>query len=186
MTACASDSSASVMSGGVVLRSASMSANSGAPKGQRATTDAVGGLEARLIATIPVVFRHLLSHARRRPAWRELTYQQYNVMRIIQDEGPLPPGEIARQLLVSAPVVTRLASALVEVGLVERGADPADRRTVRLALTATGRRRVSAMRRDLVAAAEELIAPLPGPRRQAVASALEELQVLLPGRRLTR
>jgi DNA-binding MarR family transcriptional regulator len=143
-------------------------------------------LGARLIATIPLVFRHLLAHARRRPAWRELTYQQYNVMRIIQGDGPQPQAEIARRLLVTAPVVTRLASALVEAGLVERGADPADRRTVRLALTSAGRRRVTAMRRDLLVAAEELIQPLPEGSRRAVASALDELQVLLPDRRIKR
>ena len=50
-----------------------------------------------------------------------------------------------------------------------------------LALTETGRRRARAMRRDLLAAARELLEPLPGDRRAAVAAALEELQVLLPG-----
>jgi DNA-binding MarR family transcriptional regulator len=139
-------------------------------------------LDTRLIATIPQVFRHLLAHARRRPAWRQLTYQQYNVLRIIDAEGPVPQAEIARRLLVSAPVVTRLAGGLVEAGLTERGRDPDDRRTVRLTLTSSGRRRARAMRRDLLAAAAELIEPLPEERRAAVAAALEELQVLLPGR----
>ncbi|HYM53512.1 MAG TPA: MarR family transcriptional regulator [Candidatus Dormibacteraeota bacterium] len=158
-----------------------------APGAQRAGAAAGGAavdeLDKRLIATIPQVFRHLLAHARRRPAWRELTYQQYNVLRIIDAEGPVPQAEIARRLLVSAPVVTRLASGLVEAGLTERGHDPEDRRTVRLTLTPAGRRRARAMRRDLLAAAAELIEPLPEERRAAVAAALEELQVLLPTRR---
>ena len=148
-----------------------------------AAAGAVDELDKRLIATIPQVFRHLLAHARRRPAWRQLTYQQYNVLRIIDAEGPVPQAEIARRLLVSAPVVTRLAGSLVEAGLTERGRDPDDRRTVRLTLTTAGRRRARAMRRDLLAAAAELIEPLPEERRAAVAAALEELQVLLPGRR---
>jgi hypothetical protein len=38
------------------------------------------------------------------------------------------------------------------------------------------------MRRDLLAAARELIEPLPAGRRAAVAKALDELQVLLPNR----
>ena len=138
-------------------------------------------LETRLIATIPRVFRHLLAHARRRPAWRGgLTYQQYNVLRIIHGEGPVGQAEIARRLMVSAPVVTRLAGMLVDAGLVERTHDPADRRAVRLALTPAGRRRAAAMRRDLLAAAAELIEQLPEARRAGVASALDELQVLLP------
>jgi DNA-binding MarR family transcriptional regulator len=143
---------------------------------------AFDGLEASLVATIGPVFRHLLSHARRRPAWRTLTYQQYNVMRIVSSRGPTGQADIARRLLVSAPVVTRLASALVDAGLLERRSDPRDKRAVLLALTPKGRRRATAMRRDLLAAATELIEPLPEDRRASVKAALEELQVLLPER----
>jgi DNA-binding MarR family transcriptional regulator len=149
---------------------------------QRAESGTVDALETRLIATVPQVMRHLVAHARRRRAWKRLTYQQYNVLRIIHGEDGLPQAEIARRLLVSAPVVTRLASGLVESGLVERQRDPADKRTVLLALTPTGRRQATAMRRDLLAAARELIEPLPSGRRAAVAKALDELQVLLPNR----
>ena len=109
-----------------------------------------------------------------------MTYQQYNVMRMIDTQGPQTQADVARYLVVTAPVVTRLAAALAEAGLVERQADPNDRRAVILALTDTGRRRARAMRRDLLAAERELLEPLPTERRAAVASALEELQVLLP------
>lgn len=137
-------------------------------------------LEASLIGTVAPVMRHLVAHARRRRTWSELTYQQYNVLRMIDTMGPQPQAEVARRLMVTAPVVTRLASALVDAGLVERRPDPSDRRAVLLALTPTGRRRARAMRRDLLAAAHELLEPLPEERREAVAAALEELQVLLP------
>jgi DNA-binding MarR family transcriptional regulator len=159
-----------------------MSLTARAPRTQPVGTDAIDGLESRLIATIPWVMRHLVAHARRRRAWKQLTYQQYNVLRIILGDGPMPQAEIARRLLVTAPVVTRLAGSLVDAGLVERGRDPNDRRTVRLALTPSGRRQAAAMRRDLLAAARELLEPLPPERRAAVASALEELRVLLPDR----
>jgi DNA-binding MarR family transcriptional regulator len=137
-------------------------------------------VEASLIATVAPVMRHLVAHARRRRAWSELTYQQYNVLRMIDLEGPSAQAEVARRLLVSAPVVTRLASALVESGLVVRTTDPMDKRAVILALTVAGRRRARAMRRDLLAAARELLEPLPEERRAAISAALQELQVLLP------
>ncbi len=82
-------------------------------------------------------------------------------------------------------MVTRLAATLVDAGYVLRGTDPDDRRAVRLSLTPKGRRKVRAMRRDLLAAAEELLAPLPANRRAAVGAALDELTVLLPTRRVT-
>ena len=124
--------------------------------------------------------RHLVAHARRRRAWDDMTYQQYNVLRLIDTRGPQPQAEVARALMVTAPVVTRLAAALTDAGLVERQADPKDRRAVILALTDTGRRRARRMRRDLLTAARELLEPLAQDRRAAVAAALEELQVLLP------
>jgi DNA-binding MarR family transcriptional regulator len=158
-----------------------MSVTAGAPSTQPPDQGA-DELETRLIATIPLVMRHLLSHARRRSTWKDITYQQYNVLRIIHTQGPMPQADIARRLLVSAPVITRLAGGLVDAGLLERGRDPKDRRSVRLTLTRSGRRRAAAMRRDLEAAAAELVQPLPADRRAAVAAALDELQVLLPGR----
>ena len=137
-------------------------------------------LEASLIATVAPVMRHLVAHARRRRAWSELTYQQYNVLRMVDTMGPQGQADVARRLMVTAPVVTRLAANLVDAGLMERRPDPNDRRAVVLALTDTGRRRARAMRRDLLAAAGELLEPLPEERRDALAAALEELQVLLP------
>lgn len=160
--------------------SARSAAAPAAPADPRAA-DALDGLEACLLATIPPVMRHLLAHARLRRSWGELTYQQYNVLRIVDGDGPTAQGEIARRLMVSAPVITRQAAALVDAGLVERRADPSDRRSVRLALTPRGRRRVRAMRRELLAAAGELLAPLPEDERATLAAALDQLRVLLPG-----
>ncbi len=121
-----------------------------------------------------------MAHARRRRAWSELTYQQYNVLRLIDTLGPQAQAEVARRLLVTAPVVTRLAATLADASLVERRTDASDRRAVLLALTPKGRRRARAMRRDLLEAAHDLLEPIPASRRRAVSSALEELQVLLP------
>ena len=139
-----------------------------------------GSLEASLIGTVAPVMRHLVAHARRRRTWSELTYQQYNVLRMIDTLGPQPQAEVARRLLVTAPVVTRLAATLADADLVERRTDAKDRRAVLLALTPKGRRRARAMRRDLLQAAHDLLEPIPASRRKAVARALEELQVLLP------
>src|SRR5918999_4300203 len=165
-----------------LVRSTAMSATArSAVKADAGTSADSSGLEAALIATVGPLLRHLLSHARRRKAWGDFTYQQYNVLRVIDSEGPSGQADVARRLMVSAPVVTRLAAALAEAGLVERRADPRDKRAVMLALTGTGRRRSRAMRRDLLAAARELLEPLPADRRAAIATALEELQVLLPG-----
>jgi DNA-binding MarR family transcriptional regulator len=136
-------------------------------------------LEASLIGTVGPVMRHLVAHAKRHKTWGDLTYQQYNVLRMIDTMGPQTQADVARRLMVTAPVVTRLAGALADAGLVERRTDPKDRRAVLLAPTAVGRRQARAMRQDLLRAAHELLEPIPEDRRASVGAALEELQVLL-------
>src|SRR6186997_38621 len=183
IAAWAVDSSPSVSRGrSWLLRSVAMS-TSARPRRRAprtAGTSEETSLEASLIATVAPVMRHLVAHARRRRAWSELTYQQYNVLRMVDTMGPQPQAEVARRLMVTAPVVTRLAATLADAGLVERRADAKDRRAVLLTLTPTGRRRARAMRRDLLQAAHELLEPIPADRREAVGAALEELQILLP------
>lgn len=120
--------------------------------------------------------RRLVANAGRRRAWSRLTYQQYNVLRMIDTMGPRPQAEVARRLMVTSPVVTRLASTLANAGLVERRPDATDRRAVLLGLTPSGRRRARAMRRDLLAAAQELLEPIPEEKRAAVCAALDELR----------
>jgi DNA-binding MarR family transcriptional regulator len=161
------------------MPSSSTADASGAPRGARAPREEPS-LEAHLIATVAPLFRHLLAHARRRGTWKDLTYQQYNVLRLVDTKGPQPQAEVARWLMVTAPVITRLAATLADAGLVERGADPHDKRAVVLTLTSEGKRLSRAMRRDLLEAARELLEPIPEDRRESVGTALEELQVLLP------
>jgi DNA-binding MarR family transcriptional regulator len=48
-------------------------------------------------------------------------------------------SDLNRHVLLSQPALSRLVDRLAERGLVERQADPADGRGVRLALTASGR-----------------------------------------------
>jgi len=57
-------------------------------------------------------------------------------------EGPLTLGELAAIEQVAPPSVTRIASKLVDAGLVVRRFDGQDRRVCRLELTDDGRRQV--------------------------------------------
>jgi DNA-binding MarR family transcriptional regulator len=63
------------------------------------------------------------------------------------EEAPRTPGELAEIEKVSAPSMTRTVAALVERGLVERTADPQDRRQVILSLTGDARSLLRDIRR---------------------------------------
>ncbi len=53
--------------------------------------------------------------------------------------GPLTPSELADRERVKRPTVTRIIASLEDAGLIERTADPADRRACLLSATGEGR-----------------------------------------------
>ncbi|MGO9196944.1 MAG: MarR family winged helix-turn-helix transcriptional regulator [Acidimicrobiales bacterium] len=68
---------------------------------------------------------------------QSVTIHQLSVLEHLRD-GAVSMRELAKSLGVSESASTAAADRLVRQGLVERLSDPADRRIVRVALTATG------------------------------------------------
>ncbi|HEV8153262.1 MAG TPA: MarR family transcriptional regulator [Solirubrobacteraceae bacterium] len=85
--------------------------------------------------------------------------------------GPATIGALAGAAGVSQQAASKAVADLERRGYVRREADPADRRTRRVALTARGEDAVAAGRRHRAALDEELAARL-GPRRVAAARRL--------------
>ncbi|MEW1825715.1 MarR family transcriptional regulator [Streptomyces sp. NPDC088196] len=90
---------------------------------------------------------HLLSHAERRLGLRmtavlaeeNCSLEQWRVLSVIADGKGHPMTEIADQVLMPAPSLTKLVDRMVADNLVFRRPDSADRRRVLLHLTARGR-----------------------------------------------
>ncbi|WP_329243382.1 MarR family winged helix-turn-helix transcriptional regulator [Streptomyces sp. NBC_01478] len=90
---------------------------------------------------------HLLSHAERRMGLRmaamlaeeNCSVEQWRVLSVIADGKGHPMTEIADQVLMPAPSLTKLVDRMVADNLVFRRPDRADRRRVLLHLTARGR-----------------------------------------------
>jgi len=90
---------------------------------------------------------HLLSHAERRLGLRmtvvlaeeNCSVEQWRVLSVIADGKGHPMTEIADQVLMPAPSLTKLVDRMVADNLVHRRPDRADRRRVLLHLTARGR-----------------------------------------------
>lgn len=88
------------------------------------------------------VAARLAKHVERALAEVELSLPQYRVLANLS-EGPSAASALAELLIVSRPSVTALADGLVERGLIERRAEPGDRRAVIHVLTPAGRRLVA-------------------------------------------
>ena len=105
-----------------------------------------------------------------------LTFGQARALRLLSRAGqPLRIGELAVRLEVVPRSATTTVDALEAAGLVTRQADPADRRSVLVGLTAAGDELLDRLGRARRESAETLFARLDGPQRERL---LELLTVL--------
>ena len=75
----------------------------------------------------------------RQEAGEELSPSQAAALATIDRHGPLTPSELAVRERIQRPTATRVIARLEEAGLVDRTADPDDRRSCVVGLTPDGR-----------------------------------------------
>lgn len=104
-------------------------------------------LLARLIDLAPAVRRafEVRLDADQRALWRSLTVHQLEAL-VALEEGPCTMRRLCEQLEISESAGTALVDRLIARGLVERQADPSDRRVVRIAASDTARAMVAQYR----------------------------------------
>lgn len=124
----------------------------------------------------------LLEIARRRAfAAQSLEPWEFDVLSALRRAGEpyeLTPGMLIEETLVSSGTMTNRIDRLVTSGLVERQADPNDRRVVRVRLTPAGKETVDATMTRLLEFEREHLDPLNAADRKALADHLRLL--LLP------
>jgi DNA-binding MarR family transcriptional regulator len=72
-----------------------------------------------------------------------LTLPQFRMLVVLDSRGELSLSRLAEHLAVNPSTAMRMAERLTAVGFIARRSNPADRRTIRLALTEAGRRTVA-------------------------------------------
>lgn len=96
---------------------------------------------------------------------------EFDVLAALRREGEpfsLTPGALARTLMLSPAGMTNRVDRLVARDLVERRADPDDRRSLLVVLTATGRELVDAAVTEHVANEVRLLAGLTATERRSL------------------
>jgi DNA-binding MarR family transcriptional regulator len=142
------------------------------------------GSEARELAAGMLAVIGPLRRALRRSLQRDLPIAplptaQAELLRVVRRQPGISVGEAAQAIGVAANTVSTLVNQLVAAGLLERGRDPADRRTARLELTEAARRRAARwldQREQTLAGA---LAGLSAEERAAIARALPALHQVL-------
>jgi DNA-binding MarR family transcriptional regulator len=84
----------------------------------------------------PVIAR--LGRRLRQEAGGELSPSQSAALTTIACHGPLTPSELASRERIQRPTATRVLARLEESGLLERAADPVDRRSSLISATPAG------------------------------------------------
>ena len=72
-----------------------------------------------------------------------VTEQQWRVLRVLDERGPLDPTEIADRSVLLLPSLTRILQTLVAKGLVSRAPHPTDRRKQVVSITANGQQLIA-------------------------------------------
>jgi DNA-binding MarR family transcriptional regulator len=130
-------------------------------------------LDAKIVGALDRAGEALRVLARRAAAAQDLSVTQLRVLARLY-AGPPPKAltsELARELDISGPTVSDALAALRRKGLVERSADPADRRRQLLRLTASGHSAGAAVAR-WTAPAEVATSGIPQADGEALLSSL--------------
>jgi DNA-binding MarR family transcriptional regulator len=129
-----------------------------------------------LIALIPLYYKNVM---RNRHTANGVLIAEYHTLGLLMKYKALPMSEIGDRLYISRPYMTRLADIMIADGLVERQADPTDRRVTNLAITAKGKKflkeSVSKYKKDLM----ESFGGLTDAELEHLGKALEEAYQIL-------
>ncbi len=94
-----------------------------------------------LMSIPPVIFRIVRNkfvRAALTDIGADITPHHFEIIRLLMEEGTMHVAEIGHRLEIARAQMTQLIDRLVELGIVERQPDTADRRTTNITLTTQG------------------------------------------------
>ena len=100
---------------------------------------------------------------------------QYAVLAILEEQGELTMGALAKQLGTTMGAVTNLVDKLVAAGRAERARSEEDRRVVRVNVLPAGRELVARVTRDTARFLAGQFGTVPAEQRRMMVSVFERL-----------
>lgn len=153
------------------------------PAAESAAESAAAETTGRLADQLLNLTKRLHRAQRRHLEPLGITPAQSRLLRTVaHSEAPPRMADLARRLDVVPRAVTTLVDALEAHDLVRRMPDPASRRVIRIELTEAGGATLHRLRLARRAAAEDLLAPLDAPQREALTALLATLDAAAPPR----
>jgi DNA-binding MarR family transcriptional regulator len=107
----------------------------------KATARRLEPVHPGLSVWIRIIKAYNLVLRKARSSLNECTLSQFDVVaHLVREKNGMTSVELSRRLLVTAGNITGLIDRMQNAGLVERKRDAGDRRTIRIYLTAKGRK----------------------------------------------
>ena len=108
-----------------------------------------------------------------------LTPSQLSCLTSVEALEPVRLADLAAHEAVAPPTLTRIIAALVDLGLVERRADPADARAARITATPEGRAALQRVREERTAHLVQRLAALSDEQAAHLVGAVSLLETLV-------
>jgi DNA-binding MarR family transcriptional regulator len=146
--------------------------------GWRSALPAVDVSPLEVLSRVSRLARHLDRQRGLIFARHELEIWSFDVLSALRRTGPphrLSPGQLLAQTLVTSGTMTNRLDHLQARKLVRRRQDPTDARSIRVELTAGGRRQVDAALKDLVEREDAILATLASNERALLAGLLRRI-----------
>ena len=145
--------------------------------------DAVSAEEAAaaILEDVPVAMRAIRARMREgRPPG--ISVAQFRALLYVRRHAGCGLSDLAEHLGTSVPAASELVSRLVREKLLERETDPAERRRIRLTLSAEGSGELDNARSAVVEWLRALVGTLEPGRQRALVAALADLRFLVEAR----
>ncbi len=152
-------------------RAARLAQNRAASDKPRETARALPIALLRAREVVMARFRPLVSSA-------GLTTQQWRVLRVLDELGPLDPTQIAEHACILMPSLSRMLRTLEDEGHIERAVHPKDKRSAIISITTKATRLLHKMMPDSNAIYEELERTYGKQRMRELLDLLEDLAEL--------
>ena len=109
----------------------------------------------------------------------DITPHHFEIMRLLEEEEKLHVTEIGERLQIAKAQMTQLIDKLVNLNLVERKPDTADRRTLNITLTGNGRRIMEEHKNSILSAVRETMSRLTDEDLRDLSDSLRKLRSIL-------